>query len=227
MATQLLDRSVDTQLTTGLTIANVGGDTATYNFATMPGNLPKKYGNTVYIWQTPTSSVPRNAKPLNHNPVRVDQPDGSDVFSSLQIGNLPYLIAYAVGDSVSRVCSTAFIPASGKDFSYVSPGVSRVGIGSTSQTFQYQLPQGMLPGEDGDWAGLWEGQDTGVLYDKDVKPKRHLQVKSEKHTDQETFTDVVLERGTEYIIGYFKGGFSSSDPDRRGLACSVSWTQEA
>src|SRR5262249_4694012 len=79
-------RAADAQsYTTNFNANGVGGTQIQYNYDTMPGNQPVTYGNTVYMWQTTSTSIPTGVPPMTSAPVTPNQPNGSNAFSA-QVG---------------------------------------------------------------------------------------------------------------------------------------------
>ena len=207
-------------LTTGFSVdpADVGGTQIQYTFTTMPGNLPSTNSNTVFIWQTSSQQIP-SSKPLKSSAVQVDTPDGSDVFQGLDVTNLSYLLAYAVGPDVKNSVALVFVPSLNSKGSIVvfQPSIS-VRPETNSVTFQYAMPGGTQPKSDGDWAGLWEGQPESALYA--TKPTWFVPIDDDAPVSAGAFRDVAILRGYQYTVGYFKGGYDKATPKQTTLACS-------
>jgi hypothetical protein len=205
--------------TTNFSAIGVGGTQIQFTYDTMPGNQPVTYGNTVFMWQTTSSSIPTGVAPINTFSVTPNQPNGSSTFPA-QVGLVSYLLGYATGPNVKNVCATVFIPVSGANDNQ-SPSVSNAGYGPTSVTYNYSVPGGTQPQSDGDWVGIWEGQGVAVLYA--VPPKAFAQVPQNSSSGQGFINNVQLLRNTQYTLGYFKGGYAASRPSQSTLACSYSF----
>ena len=207
-------------LTTGFSVdpADVGGTQIGYTFNTMPGNQPSTNSNTVFIWQTSSQQIP-SSDPLHKSAVQVDTPDGSDVFTGLDVTNLSYLLAYAVGPDRTNAVALVFVPSlNSKDqITIFQPSLS-VRPGTTSVTFQYAMPGGTHPKADGDWAGLWEGQPESALYG--TKPTWFVPIGDDAPVSAGAFRNVAIRRGYQYTVGYFKGGYDKTSPKQTTLACS-------
>jgi hypothetical protein len=222
---QLVARDAQDQLmlTTGFSVKpdDIGATQIQYHFDTMPGNAPSSNSNTVFIWQTSQSYIPSTA-PLNKNGVGVNQPDGSDVFTGLSVTSESYLLGYAVGPDIKNLCALVFVPSqsSGKDPLPFQPTISAQ-QSSTSVTFNYTLPEGTQPQSDGDWAGLWQGQTEAVLYN--MPPTWFVPIGQNAPQGSGAFRNVTILRGTQYTIGYFKGGYANQNPKQTTLACSVTF----
>lgn len=211
-------------LTTGFSVppAGVGGTQIQYEFDTMPGNQPSTNNNTVFIWQTSDPDDIPPDSPLNKNGVAVDQPNGTDVFDHLTVTSEAYLLGYAVGPDVKNVVALAFVPAENSHAqpSSLQPTISAL-PGSTSVSFNYAMPGGTAPQTDGDWAGLWQGESEAVLYDK--APTWFVPIGQDDPQGSGAFEDVTIRRGSQYTIGYFKGGYDKTSPKQSTLACSVTF----
>jgi hypothetical protein len=207
-------------LTTGFSVdqADVSGNQIGYMYNTMPGNQPSTYGNTVFIWQTPSEQIPPS-KPLKKSAVAGDTPDGSDVFEGLEVTNNSYLLAYATGPELKNAVALVFVPSieSKGPITEFQPSLS-VRPGTTSVTFQYAMPGGTRPKTDGDWAGLWEGQPESALYG--TKPTWFVPITEDAPVSGGAFRGVSLRRGYQYTVGYFKGGYDATNPKQTTLACS-------
>jgi hypothetical protein len=211
-------------LTTGFSVqpAGVEGTQIQYEFDTMPGNQPSSNSNTVFIWQTSDPENIPSSSPQNSKGVAVDQPNGSDVFTGLTVTSEAYLLGYAVGPDVKNVCALVFVPAesAGKDPMPLQPTISAL-PGSTSVAFDYRMPGGTAPQTDGDWAGLWQGETEAVLYD--MPPTWFVPIPQDDPQGAGAFENVTIRRGSQYTIGYFKGGYDSKTPKQTTLACSVTF----
>ncbi len=214
-------RAADGQAyTTQFSAIGVGGTQIQFTYDTMPGNQPVTYGNTVFMWQTTSQSIPTGVSPINTWSVSPNQPNGSSTFPA-QVGLVSYLLGYATGPNVKNVCATVFIPTSGSNVNQ-SPSISSAGYGPTSVTYNYSVPGGTQPQTDGDWVGIWQGQGVGVLYA--VAPLAFAQVPQNFSSGQGFINNVQLLRGTQYTLGYFKGGYAATKPSQTTLACSYSFT---
>ena len=201
----------------------VSGNQIGFDYETMAGNQPHSYENTVFLWQTPAQSVPINTPPKKSDPILSTQPDGSQFFKGLDIENYSYLLGYAVGKDVKNVVATVFVPTlNGGSPVSQPPSVTVDDIGSTSVSVQYTMPGGMQPQSDGDWIGIWEGEEA-LLYSE--PPMQHSAVDSDSNNG---FTAMNLRtglrRGSTYTIGYFKGGYESTKPNQQTLAASTTFT---
>jgi hypothetical protein len=207
----------------------LSGTDIPFDFNTMPGNQPNNYGNTVFLWQTSQSQIPRNTTPLSTWTVPIGTPDGSGDFGGLSVTNLSYLVGYAVGPAVSNIVATDFIPAGpgkpshpGASGGVVPPSVLVTVVGTTSVSFKYLMPPGSLPSQDGDWAGIWQGQDESALYS--VPPTAFVPVAGGSFAGTGSFNNVPILRGTLYTVGYFKGGYNTTTPKLTTLAASTTFT---
>jgi hypothetical protein len=211
-----------TQLATQVQITSVEGDVLSYTWDTMPGNLPQSNQNKVFLWQTDVQAVPTGTTPKDSHTPGTDQEDGSDNFTDVTITNDAYLLAYAVGPDVKNICATVLVPsiASGGQPNYEGPSISIINVGTTSLLLQYVLPEGVVPQADGDWVGIWIGQSEAVLYG--VAPAQFVPVQSGQHKDNVSL-NIAIERGNEYTIGYFKGGYDATKPVQKALACSTTY----
>ncbi|MCP3140382.1 hypothetical protein [Pyxidicoccus xibeiensis] len=206
---------------------DVTGTQITFHYDSMPGNQPNAYGNSAFIWQTSQQAIPINTKPYNSLTIPQNQPNGSSVFMGLDVSSESYLVAYATGPDVSNIVASVFIPATGggpADPNSSQPSLQVTNVGSTSVSFSYAMPLGMQPLSNGDWVGLWQGQGESALYS--VQPTWFTQLGTNANSGNWglNLSKGVIQRGTLYTLGYFKGGYASPNPKLSTLACSASFT---
>lgn len=219
-----------TLLATSFTIepSDITGTQITYEYDSMAGNQPNSYGNTVFLWQTSQQAIPINTKPYASQVVSSNQPNGSSIFENLNVSVESYLVAYAVGSTVQNIVASVYIPSSGSgpyDPQSSEPSISVTNIGSTSVSFAYAMPLGMQPQSDGDWVGLWQGQGESALYS--IPPAQFIQMGSNANSGNSGMNltgKLVIQRGTQYTLGYFKGGYAASSPKQTTLACCTSFS---
>lgn len=208
-----------------ISIDDVTKDQIDYSWNTMPGNQPQTNSNTLFLWQTASLQVPTGDKPLQTHTVGSNNEQGSDTFGDLSVGVTAYLIGYAVGTDVANVCMLVLIPAvsdAADKATTAIPKISFKTVGATSISYSYAMPEGTQPASDGDWVGLWQGVGEAVLYA--TPPFAQQQVNSSSNTGDGSFTNITVERGTEYTLGYFKGGWSAKTaPNQATLACASSF----
>lgn len=222
MDLQVRNAQDNLMLTTGLYVTNVTGDSIDFGFDSMPGNQPGDNANTVFLWQTSSHQIPTPTKPKFSQKVTVSQPNGTGTFDGLTVTTESYLLGYAVGSDVKNVCATVFIPAQGGGPTVPFQPKLSASAGSTSVRFEFTLPGGTYPTTDGDWAGLWIGQGESALYS--LPPDHFVQITENTSSGGGSFNDVPLRRGSQFTIGYFKGGYQQDAPKQSTLACSVTFS---
>jgi hypothetical protein len=215
------------QLQTTLSITNVTGTDISFAFNGLAGNQPSTYGNTVYLWQTPSNAVPRNTTPQKQT-ISVNSPTGTGDFGGLTVTDNAYVLGYAVGNGVANVCATWFIPSISSGTPPSIPGTAGGAsppwiafsvLGTTSVSFNYGMPPGMTPQADGDWVGIWAGMDQSSLYG--TPPTAFVPVGSNTFGGSGAINNVPIMRGTLYTLGYFKGGYDATTPKQTSLACTT------
>ncbi|MGC3028958.1 hypothetical protein ACPUER_28110 [Burkholderia sp. DN3021] len=231
MPTELIIPSQNT-LATSFTIQpqDVTGTQITFHYDSMPGNQPNTYGNTVFLWQTSQPFIPVNTQPLNAQLITNNQPNGSNVFLGLSVSSEPYLVAFAVGNSVKNIVDSVYIQASGNQPpdpvhpTLQSPSILVTSYGSTSVSFSYTTPVGMTPQSDGDWVGLWQGQGASVVYS--LPPTWFGQLGSNANQGNWglNLSSGNIQRGTMYTLAYFKGGYAQTNPKQTTLAATTTFT---
>jgi hypothetical protein len=192
-----------------------------YRYDTMPGNQPSSYADTVFIWQTSQQEIPVGMPWLNKHQIPNNTPNGDDTFDALKVTTESYLLGFGVGPEVRNICATIFVPAEavGGDPTLWTPAAVVTAKGTNSVTYQFSMPPGSQPQADGDWVGLWEGQPPSALYG--VPPNWFAQVPVNSSKGNGSINGVTILRGTQYTLGYFKGGFQTSRPKQTTLACAV------
>ena len=228
---QLFSAAASSIYTTTLNIGRVAADAIDVNYATMPGNQPNTYGNFLAIWQN-SNSIPWNTEPLKTFPVPTNTPNGSATFTGLSINNNSYIIGYAVSPTLAttgaiqkygNICSTAFVPAASTGNGTIfTPGISGIQVGSTSVSFMFTLPDGIMPTTNGAWAALWRG-DNPSFYN--VALTRIIPLSPDYPFGTAAFNNVDIGRGLTYTIGIFMSGYmATGGSSQRALACSASFT---
>lgn len=202
-----------TTLQTNVTIqsSDVTGTQITTHYDTMPGNQPNSYGNTLYLWQTGGQFIPPNTQPSKFQLIGANQPNGSSIFMGLDVSQEAYLVGYAVGNDPSNIVSTVFIPATGSgqaDPVTVNSSIQVTGVLSTSVAFTFVTPPGQNPLAQGDWVGLWQGQSEGALYSMPPTWSAQVATSASQGNWGLNLVSGVIQRGTMYTMGYFKGGWS-------------------
>lgn len=213
--------------TTNITLSGILADQVTVSYDTMSGNQPNTYGNFLAIWQS-GDTIPWNTEPLNIYPIPGNTPNGSVNFTGLDLTNNSYIVGYAVGIALSdtqqkygNICSTAYIPASSNQTSSDQPNISIGVVGSTSVSFNFQLPEGILPQSNGAWAGIWR---SGVpSYNN--PPEAVTPISINAASGGGSFNNFNVGRGLTYTIGLFMSGYSSTGQSTQtALACSLTFT---
>ena len=225
--------SASESLTTTINISNVSAEEIDVEYDTMPGNQPNTYGNFLAIWQN-YDSIPWNTEPLKTFPIPTNTPSGSAAFTGLNVNNNSYIIGYAVGPTLTatgnaqkygNICATAFIPAAsatGDQGTIFTPSISNFNIGSTSVSFQFELPDGILPQSDGAWAAIWKGGNPSYF---STTPLSAIPISPDSSSGRAAFNNVTIGRGTTYTIAIFMSGYNAAGGStQRAVACSASFT---
>src|SRR5471030_3017391 len=82
---------------------------AIVNYITLPANLPKTYGNHIYVWQTTSNTVPWGKSPDGDTAINTDSTT-STVQVNFAFEEKGYIIGYAVAPTPNAVCSTIYMP---------------------------------------------------------------------------------------------------------------------
>ncbi|SFW76479.1 hypothetical protein [Chitinophaga sancti] len=220
-------------LTTTLNISFVSADEIDVDFNTMPGNQPNTYGNFIAIWQN-SNAIPWNTEPLKTFPIPSNTQSGSASFTGLNVTNNSYIVGYAVGQVLNatgniqkygNVCSSAFIPAasSGEGVGTIfTPSISGINVGTTSVSFQFDLPDGLLPQTNGAWAAIWKGANPSFY---STAPLASIPISPDSSSGRAAFNNVSIGRGTTYTIAIFMSGYNAAGVStQRAAACATSFT---
>ncbi|SFD59869.1 hypothetical protein SAMN05518672_102554 [Chitinophaga sp. CF118] len=218
-------------LTTTINISNVSAEAIDVDYDTMPGNQPNTYGNFLAIWQN-YDTIPWNTEPLKTFPVPTNTPSGSASFTGLNVNNNSYIIGYAVGSILNgsvqkygNICATAFIPAAssnGDQGTIFTPSISNFNIGSTSVSFQFELPDGITPQTNGAWAAIWKGGNPSYF---STTPLSAIPISPDSSSGRAAFNNVTIGRGITYTVAIFMSGYNAAGGStQRAVACSASFT---
>lgn len=229
----LVAAPTENALTTTLTISNVSADEIDVDYSTMPGNQPNTYGNFLAIWQN-FNSIPWNTEPSQ--PIfyiQTNTPSGSAAFTGLNVNNNDYIIGYSTGPVLTaggnvqkygNICATAYIPKAteGGQGTIFTPAISGINVGSTSVSFQFDLPDGILPQTNGAWAAIWRGGNPSFY---SSAPLSSIPLSPDFSSGRAAFNNVSIGRGNTYTIAIFMSGYKSGGGStQRALACSASFT---
>jgi hypothetical protein len=217
--------------TTTLTITSVSADSIDVDYSTMPGNQPNTYGNFLSIWQN-SASIPWNTDPIRTIPVPTNTPSGSATFDKLTVNNNDYIIGYSTGPTLNpignvqkygNICSSAYIPqASTGESTIFTPGITAIKVGSTSVSFEFDLPDGLLPQSNGAWAALWRGENPSYY---STSPLSSVLLSPDISSGRSSFNNVNIGRGLSYTIAIFMSGFQpTGSSTQRALSCSATFT---
>lgn len=222
------------QLTTKLSVLEVTGDTITVEYRTMQGNQPNDYGNLIAVWEN-FNNIPWDSKPTKVIPIKENTPHDTQVIDELKVKNNSYIIGYSVGPILQspkqiygNICATAYVPAIGEkkefnldDANEFAPTLTIKTVGSSSVSFYFELPDGVLPLTNGAWAGFWRGNNPS-FYGTD--PIASTPIKLDVSSGTGGFNSLQIQRGQAYTIGLFMSGYKDTGKStQRALACSVSF----
>lgn len=190
------------------------------------GNQPNTYGNVVYIWQT-DEDIPWSVAALNSAAIVNNFPAGSQSFDGLNVGVLPYVIAYAVGPTgnaswskYTNVVASVSIPADGSQGTVTNPSIGVLSRGSTSLVAQINMLDGYNPAGSNTWVGVWEG--NAASYNQ--KPKWRGPANSPNNNSTVSINGVVFTRGTTYTLGLFATGYSTDDSQLKQTSLAATHT---
>jgi len=178
---------------------------AIVSYTTLPANLPKTYGNHIYVWQTTDNVVPWGKSPDGDTAIDTDNPTSTQpiTFSFEQKG---YIIGYAVAATPQAVVSTVYMPVGKQDdpasWQYANVNLSVVYVGTDLVQVKYDgLPE-YSPATNKNWVGIWAGSQ--VPYSSSSTPMRTVTITQDAPpSGYLNLTGLKLTIGTQYCVGYF------------------------
>jgi hypothetical protein len=188
---------------TTLTVRDYGGDFAALAYGTLPANQPNTYRNHVYLWNS--TAIPFGLPPPvspDRKAISTNAQEGTTVMWDIEISASSYIFGYAVGpDSTSLVCASVVLDAGGQVSNATSVTIGVRFIGTDSVTVRYQALPGSLPGDAGNWVGLWKG------YVSPYNPPKILGSTLVPNVTEGTVTieGVSIAIDTTYTLVYFMG----------------------
>jgi hypothetical protein len=136
----------------------LSGTAVQMNFNGLASRNPSTSGDYVGIWQNP-GIIPFGQAPQSQQSVSQTSPNGSMLFSGLNLSALPYVIGYSAGSDANGKNIVAAIPISGG-----VPGLATLitlgiaAVGTTNLAMSYTCPAGMDPLSLGHSLVLVKGQ---------------------------------------------------------------------
>ncbi len=194
----------DASQTIAVQIVDVTGNTITFEFETLPGNTPNTYGNWVGLWPN-TNVIPWKTAAQASAVIPTDTRDGDSTLTNLVLGDVSYMLGYAVGPEAAVgqkngcICSTAFIPAAGSDYVYFQTTMTLGKVTPSSVAVQYTAPAGNTPAANGSWIGLWRGSQASYIN----PPEAQTGISDNASAGTAIIQGVTLQRGETYTLGYF------------------------
>jgi hypothetical protein len=222
-----------TQRLIELKVDDVSPDFVVVGFTTIDGNDPNTYGNKLYLWQASAVEIPVGHTAKNTSSIETHEPQGTHAFGELELQALSYLVGYGVGPSggskpnlFENVAAIIQIPAGATTASQFTTVVTEVTVTAAEPDVlacSFTTPPGALPSTNGDWIGVWQTAAPADLY---YAPPKHFQpVKGDSEKGDITF-EITLLRGTDYTVGYFKGGYDTTkttEPNQKTLAAATTF----
>ncbi|MCF7696996.1 hypothetical protein KPG66_13165 [Mycetohabitans sp. B2] len=200
----------------------------TFGYGTISGNNPNTNKNTVFLWQVDSWYVPEDDTDLKgKHSIDTGSPSGfNDLEPDNELAALPYLIAYAVGDTKDAVVATLRIESQGGGkYTVIPPQDGSDGKLSfelnddpttRSVSYRFNAPNGTSAEANGDWVGVWKGSTVSNLYDPNKKPIgiKPLTMDQSSGSDRLTLPNgQSFESGADYMLGYFKSGYDQNKPN--------------
>jgi hypothetical protein len=193
---------------------------AIVNFITAPANLPKTYGNHIYVWQTTAGIVPWGKTPDGDTAINTDSTT-STVPVNFAFEEKGYIIGYAVAATPNAVCSTIYLPAGQQEnpaaWQYAHISIQTVYVGTNLVQVKYTGLESYQPAANKNWIGLFIGSQVPYA----GEPLKKINVTQNAPSGgYATIDGVQLLIGVQYAIGYFL-----VDPatGRTSLAASTSF----
>jgi hypothetical protein len=194
---------------------------AIVNYITLPLNMPKTFGNHIYVWQTTDNIVPWNKTPDGDTPVPTDS-STSTVLAKFPFEDKGYIVGYGVAPTPNAVCSTIYMPAGKQNdptsWVYASLATQVVYVGTNLVQVKYDGLPLYTPATNKNWLGLWAG--AYVPYSGD--PIKAVNITQDAPPSGYTVIDgVSLLIGFSYVVGYF---MVEPKTGRTSLAAASSFT---
>lgn len=219
--------AVDTKLyTTRLNTQAITANNIVFGYSTIPGNLPNAYGNFVSVWQN-VETIPFTIQPIIKQEVTSNTEQGSVVLN-FPVLNTSYLAAYSVGPTLEKgqpfgnVCSTVYIPPAGSGSSILfSPSLRLDDVTGNAVAFNYSMPAGITPMDNGAWCGIW----PSAIPSYHNPPEKIIPVNSNSSQDSLVFEGYPIRIGYTYTIAYFMSGYNNgSISSQTAMACSITFS---
>ncbi|BAV05472.1 hypothetical protein FLA_1479 [Filimonas lacunae] len=220
-----------TQATTSITINSVTGNQVGISYNGLINNNPGANKNFIAIYQSPTPDFPFGATtPVVASANVNGNSSGSLIIPAQILVNTSYVVGYGVGavatapaQTYANICATAFIPTAGSGYTNASPSLILNDVESNYISIDYNVPNGLTPGNNGAWAGLWVGNNPSYS----LAPTAYSQITSNTAVGGPLlFNNIQIQRGTLYSValfmtGWVKGGIGSL---QTAMACTLQFT---
>lgn len=136
-------------------IKDYDGDFVLVSYRGLPGNRPKDYSNSIYIWDA--SVIPWGTAPYGKSSVTTNAESGDQTLRVL-ISPTTYVVGYATGASQWDACASVLLDAGGSVAPASSVNIGLRALGTSSVTVRYSVLSGYRPAKAGNWVGLWKGR---------------------------------------------------------------------
>ncbi|MFL5801800.1 MAG: hypothetical protein ACJ8CR_08655 [Roseiflexaceae bacterium] len=199
---------------TVLQIDTISSSSVVLYYETLPGNKPNNNHNMLLVAQG--TRVPAGAGDVSLYPIELNDADGYQTISNLDIASGPYVLGYTVGPTSDTVAAAIVLYIDGKSSPPFSTTIGLVAANSNSVVLNYRTPYNYRPESYGNWVGLFRGGDAPFI--RPGAPDRTVSVTGDAPEGELAFNGLTLVRGQPYTLVYYTG------PNSTEAACALTFT---
>jgi hypothetical protein len=195
---------------TTLNVDFVTADEIGVTYDLMPAPRPNDADAVVALWQG--TQIPWDGAPLATHAIGSQQ-HGSQSFTGLTVGRVPYIIGLAVGplqadtQKARNVVASACIPNEDDPAVTDCDSLTLKFVGATSVALQFSCLAGFRPQTNGAWVGIWRGEAASYFRPPDASAA----IKVDTNFGIVAINNFAIGMGLIYTIGLFTTGWAD-DP---------------
>ncbi|MBN9295461.1 MAG: hypothetical protein J0I41_00555 [Filimonas sp.] len=196
------------------------------NYQGIMGNMPAAYSNAIVVFPSSDPLFPYSSTstPLADYRIPNNVSSGSVAIPVAISEGAGYVFGYAVGTALQapaqyygNVCSSAWWQAGERNAKQERSSLSITYVSPTIISVVYEFGNGVMPGANGAWIGVWQG--TTAFYN--VPPAVKQPVTQNTSTGNVAINVTVL-RGVTYTLGLFTSGFAQHAQTTLAATCTFS-----
>jgi hypothetical protein len=219
---------------TQLNITSVTGGIVGVSYTGLNGNNPGSNSNIISIFQATSQDFPfgtTNA-PIAQVNVTGNSSGAIAIPGTFNI-NTAYVVGYGVGGKITagtaqpyaNICASAYIPATGTGYTALTSAMTLNDVESNFVSVNYTVLNGLTPGTNGAWAGLW----IGNIPSYSTPPQFYAQITSNQAVGGPLiFNGVNIPRGALCSIGLFMSGWVGTNGGvgsvQTAMACTLQFS---